>query len=124
MHRHNMLAAGFAFAVWLGAPLGAQADGFRCNSKLVSVGDSSLSVRDVCGSPDASEQRSERRTVKVLRQVPCPTGLCAVVVEESVEVRIEDWTYDFGPHRLMQHLRFEQGVLVYVQSGSYGHKES
>ena len=102
----------------------ARADGFRCENKVVSLGDSSVRVRDVCGAPDAAEQRTEKRTVRRVQSVPCATGVCAVVVEDSIEVRIEDWTYDFGPHRFMQYLRFESGVLTNVRSGSYGTKES
>lgn len=32
-------------------------------------------------------------------------------LEQTVEVAIDEWTYDFGPHRFVQHLTFEQGKL-------------
>jgi hypothetical protein len=44
------------------------------------------------------------------------------MVERAVEVAIEEWVYDFGTRRFLQHLTFEQGRLVRVESGERGHK--
>ena len=43
--------------------------------------------------------------------------------EYTVEVTIDEWTYDFGSNRFLQFLKFEQGRLVRLQSGSYGQKD-
>jgi hypothetical protein len=108
----------------LTTPQAHAGDGLRCGSKLVSAGDSSGEVRSLCGAPDNVAQHTERRTVRQARSVPCAAGVCVVMVEDTVEVPVEEWTYDFGPHRFLQFLRFEQGRLVRVTSGGYGHKES
>jgi hypothetical protein len=36
-------------------------------------------------------------------------------------VRAEDWTYNFGPNRLMQRLRFINGQLHEIDTMGYGY---
>jgi hypothetical protein len=56
--------------------------------------------------------------------VPCASGQgrCWTVLERSIEVAIDEWTYDFGRQQFVQYLTFEQGQLLRIDSGSYGHK--
>jgi len=109
-------------AVFLGAPP-AQANGMRCDSKLVDRGDTTYHVKSLCGPPDDARSRIERRSVRRIVEVPCGAGRCPVVVEDMMEVAIDEWIYDFGPQRFIQHLTFEQGKLVDVTSGKYGTKQ-
>lgn len=105
----------------------ATADSLRCDRRLVSTGDSQYQVRAVCGAPDAETRRVEHRTVRRHVSGPCRDGSskahCGVVEERTVEVIIDEWVYDFGSNRFVQHVLFEQGTLVRVISGSYGHKD-
>lgn len=101
----------------------ASANGMRCDNKIVDRGDTAYQVKSLCGPPDDARQRIERRSVRRVVQVPCATGRCSVVVEDMIEVAVEEWLYDFGPQRFIQHLTFEEGKLVDVQSGSYGTKQ-
>ncbi len=97
----------------------AQADdGFRCpdTRRLISLGDSTSSVRHKCREPD---ERSERTEVRRRRSL-VRTRYGAYWTEEEVTVRIEDWLYDFGQSRFLRELRFEDDRLVRVTSGSYG----
>jgi hypothetical protein len=41
-------------------------------------------------------------------------------VRGSFEVSVEFWTYNFGPHKLMYRLRFEDGLLVDVETLGHG----
>jgi hypothetical protein len=41
--------------------------------------------------------------------------------EQAVEAVVETWTYNFGPNKLMQRLRFVDGVLEDIESLGYGH---
>ena len=100
----------------------ASANGLRCSNKLVEPGRTSYEVRALCGPPDDAQQRTEQRKLRRYVQQPCATGLCTLVVEDTVDVVVEDWTYDFGPQRFLQFLRFEAGKLVRVTSGPYGSK--
>jgi hypothetical protein len=106
---------------------GAQAQGFRCHTRLVNEGDSSLEVRAHCGDPDEARQRVESRVVSRFVETPCMRahgpGLCRVLVQDVVSVLVDEWTYDFGPQRFIQFLTFEQGKLINVESGNYGTKQ-
>jgi Protein of unknown function (DUF2845) len=122
--------AAWAFAVaMLGPLLGgsgwAQGTSIRCENKLVSPGDSAYEVRMLCGMPDATAQRIERRAIRRVVDAPCANGLgrCPYVIEEGIDVVVDEWTYDFGKQRFIQYLTFEAGKLVSLKSGDYGHKE-
>ncbi len=118
-------AAIFIGTLTAGAASAADAGSMRCGTRLVSVGDTQYEVRATCGPPDASQQRTETRTVRHQVRVPCADGRkgwCTAMVERAVEVAIEEWVYDFGTRRFLQHLTFEQGRLVRVESGERGHK--
>ena len=102
----------------------AHADGMRCGTKLVSDGDSTFEVRRTCGDPDAADRRTEYRTVRDWIATPCVQVnghmRCGFVVERTVEVTLDQWIYDFGPHQFVRYLVFEQGRLLRVETGGYG----
>jgi hypothetical protein len=99
-----------------------------CNQRIASSGDTRYEVRAVCGEPDEAVQRIEYRTVRGRVAGPCTREgtkvRCGRTEEVVVEVLIDEWTYDFGRNRFIQYLTFEQGRLVAVRSGSYGHKQA
>lgn len=85
-------------------PWRAQAsDTIRCGSRLVSVGDLAAEVEARCGSPSYRNVENE--------VLPRGRGYAADV---------EIWTYNFGPNRLLQRLRFRDGRLVDISSDGYG----
>jgi len=102
------------------------ADSIRCGDKLASVGDSTYSVKSLCGEPDDAHHRTE--TKKITRRVsePCPNGsresVCSSTVEDSYSIEVDEWTYDFGSTRFIETLRFEDGKLVRITDGGYGKK--
>lgn len=104
------------------------ADSLRCGDNLASTGDSLYEVRSICGEPDDAVHRVEYRTVRYLAPVPCHVEngyrRCSVEVERTVEVVIDDLTYDFGHDRFIEYLHFEDGRLLTVSEGSYGHKDT
>jgi hypothetical protein len=36
------------------------------------------------------------------------------------DVQVEIWTYNFGPNKLLQRIRFENGIVVKIDSLGYG----
>lgn len=124
-HRGSMSAGLLALACFL-AGQSAQADSLSCNNRIVSRGDSRYQVRATCGEPDDAVQRVEYRTLRGRWVGPCTREgsklRCAGTEEHVVEVLIDEWVYDFGRNRFIEYLTFEQGQLVRVRSGSYGHK--
>jgi hypothetical protein len=109
-----LLATGPAFA-------------FRCGAKLVTEGDHYSKVLKYCGEPIGVQERviyREGRTRPPLR-VDGPNGVQVdrevLAYDRSyVEVAVEEWTYNFGPRRLMQLVRFENGFVVEVDQLGYG----
>lgn len=104
----------------------ARADSLACDGRIVSSGDSRYDVKSVCGEPDDASQRVEYRTVSGRIAGPCVREngklRCSQTREQVVEVVIDEWIYDFGKNRFIEYLTFEQGKLVSVRTGSYGHK--
>jgi hypothetical protein len=94
---------------------------------LASTGSTLYEVAATCGDPDDAQHTVETRIVRHTEFVPCGDGkarrLCEVVVEQTVSIDIDRWTYDFGSNRFIEFARFEQGVLVHVADGPYGHKD-
>jgi hypothetical protein len=102
----------------------ARADGFRCGRRLVSTGDHMLEVRKKCGDPDFVAQRIEKRKVrvKVIRWVVNHQE--EVSEEQTVEVPVDEWTYDLGPERFIRFVTFENNRVVGVTTGGYGTRAS
>jgi hypothetical protein len=121
-------AAALIFAAGLGVSGSARADSLACNGRIVSSGDSRYEVKSVCGEPDDASQRVEYRSARGRVDGPCVREggrlRCGQTREVVVEVVIDEWVYDFGKNRFVEYLTFEQGKLVSVRTGSYGHKPS
>ena len=118
-----LIAAGALVIAQLGGEHAQAAEGMRCGPRLVSTGDPQYVVQERCGPPDAVSQRMETRRVTDVVQMPCPSGMCARAVERTVEVMIEEWTYDFGKRRFLQFVQFVNGRVDRVVSGGYGYKD-
>jgi hypothetical protein len=103
----------------------AYADSMRCGHRIVATGDSLHVVHSVCGEPTARQQRFETWTELKRVVVDCGTSKtphrrCERVQRVAREVRIDEWTYDFGPRRFIQYLTFADGRLMSVEVGGRG----
>ncbi len=94
--------------VCLGAGAGpARADeSLRCGPRLVSVGESALRVRALCGAPDAVHRRVSERLL----------GTETAWRRETHE--IETWSYQPEPGGLSRILRFVDGRLRSIETGA------
>ncbi|MEO8308367.1 MAG: DUF2845 domain-containing protein [Pseudomonadota bacterium] len=90
---------------------------FRCGSKLVVDGDPADKVIAICGSP------TEKTSYTALRPPLVWVGNRPVRVLPGgpIEVLVETWIYNLGPHKLMQRVRLEGGYVVEVTALGYGH---
>lgn len=104
----------------------AFADGMRCGTRLISDGDPMYQVRSICGTPDAQSHRIEMRTVRQWVSTPClphqMVGRCGYFTEITVQVNVDEWTYDFGPQQFIRTLLFEEQKLARITTGGYGIK--
>jgi len=105
----GMLLAAAALA--LSAP--AAADSMRCGSKLMTDGDPAEKVQALCGPPTRVERREIVRPYYFYRS--------GIPIYTPHEVSVEFWTYNFGPSKLMRRLRFEDGLLVEVETLTHGY---
>ena len=98
---------------WAGA---AAADSFRCGTRLITDGDSTDKVEALCGPP-SSIQRHEilARRYHWFRGRPYYSSL------EPEPIPVEYWTYNLGSRKLMRRLKFEDGLLVDIETLSHGY---
>ncbi|HEX5421790.1 MAG TPA: DUF2845 domain-containing protein [Gammaproteobacteria bacterium] len=108
-----LLAAVFLLSVFA---CDAQAGALRCGSRLISPGDPAVKLLHYCGKPDSvSSSHYERRGFfRFGRYFP---GF----VED---VLVENWTYNFGPDRLMRQIRVVDGIVKDIESLGYGYREA
>jgi hypothetical protein len=95
--------------------LAAQADGMRCGNALITRGDNVLRVQHECGEPTYASQF----TIYGTRPVFNP--LLNLYAEVTIPITVEEWTYNLGPTRFMQRLRFENGELITIETLEYGY---
>ncbi|MGQ0385283.1 MAG: DUF2845 domain-containing protein [Gammaproteobacteria bacterium] len=110
------LASSFVLAAALACAGTAGADSFRCGSRLLTDGDSIDKVEALCGPP-----ASIRRTEVLQRPVRWYRGRPYYLSFEPVPIPVEWWIYNLGPSKLMRRLKFEDGLLVDVETLSHGY---
>jgi hypothetical protein len=94
----------------------APADSMRCGTKLIHEEDTRAEVVAKCGEPAEIERSSIwRRPVVWIHGRPYHPG------EGLVEVPVELWIYNFGPHKFMRRVRFEGGQVVQIDTLGYGY---
>jgi hypothetical protein len=106
-------------------PLAAGAESLRCGEALISEGTTQAEVSVRCGQPSQiNRQTLYSEGAAALPGGPPPAGglpiLPGAVARSGSEAAVETWIYNFGPSRLMQSIRFENGVVVKIESLGYG----
>jgi hypothetical protein len=94
----------------------------RCGEKSITNGASEAEVAAQCGQPTQIEhQVIYGETGTAVGPAATPLGVLPPIgVRAVAEAPVEVWTYNFGPSRLMQRIRFENGVVVKIESLGYG----
>lgn len=95
-------------------PSVVEAASLRCGTALVSDGATRADVAAKCGEPASKETRSESEEVKTKDAAGDSS------TKRVIHKTFEEWTYNFGPNRLMQVVVFENGKLIDVKSAGYG----
>jgi hypothetical protein len=102
------LLAGLPAALCLIAAQHAWGDTMRCGNGLVSVGDSMVAVKALCGSPATVQQGVKVDTTT--------TGGSRSSQTTGAEVPVETWTYNRGPNQLLVNIRFVNGQVVGIET--------
>jgi Protein of unknown function (DUF2845) len=109
-----MLAAVVATITLVAASMPAQANAFRCGTRVISRGDHASKVLELCGEPDSVQTRLAQRTFT--------SNYGRIYLPGFVEdVLVEEWTYNLGPHKLMRLVRVENGFVREIRHLGYGY---
>ena len=100
------------------------AHAMRCGNALVNEGDSQAKVLKYCGEPTTKTSRYGLRPGTYPDEDnDAPLSAQRRYVYGSREVLVEEWTYNFGPNKLMRMVRFAGGVVEEVSTLGYGYHE-
>lgn len=99
--------------------------GFRCGTRIITVGDTKSKVIAQCGAPNHIEEWEEERIMRDFHYSAYPErehewDRRPFLVK--IFVKVEEWSYNFGPSRLIYCLRFRNGRLVKITTGERGYK--
>ena len=121
----SILALPILSFVFAGSTLALDAvDSFRCDSKLVMIGDTKIDVVSKCGEPARRENVVRSTTVKKSgkksgKKSPKKSGGQGTKAEERSRVD-EQWTYTFGSRDFVYTLSFEGVELKSIGRGGRG----
>jgi len=103
---------------------GAHALSIRCGVRLISEGDIKPKVLAECGEPDHVEIWEEERIYRHYYKTREDSRYHDSWLEPRYikdTVVVEEWTYNHGRYRFMDHIRFENGKVRMIKSGDYGY---
>jgi hypothetical protein len=106
----DIQTGGYGFALPRLGELGPEGWG-----ESAAVGRRKLEVLRSCGEPASVD----RRYVERARTVSGPRP--RTLIERRETVAVEEWTFNFGPNRLLYVFTFENGKVVRVETAGYGY---
>lgn len=98
----------------------ASAQAMECGNKLITRGDSISKVATLCGNPAQVDRTSIVRSASA----GWVNGRWVQSGGAQVEIPVEIWLYNFGPDKLMQQIRFENGRVVKIETLDFGYAEN
>ena len=85
----------------------------HCGSAVIGNGDTVDKLLQFCGQPESV------KSYPIVRTPVDSQGRVYRGFRE--ELRVEEWTYNFGPRQLMTKVRIENGWVTDVRYLGYGH---
>jgi hypothetical protein len=113
MRRKVILAS--VWSVMLLAATVGSALALDCQGRLVVIGASPWEVKERCGEPTAIEDVMKHLPQRAYDPTSHTTVYILVPVQQSI------WTYNFGSTRFLYYLTFQDGKLIEITTGDYGH---
>jgi len=87
----------------------------RCDpQRSFHLGDSAYEVLSRCGEPASREFKQVERQISA-------AGVEGIVHGPAAVIDIETWTYNFGARTFQRRLKFVDGWLVDIATGTYGY---
>jgi hypothetical protein len=88
----------------------AAADTMRCGSRVIAEDDSIEAVLEACGEP------TTRSRTWIQRPPRYELGGQEYSFPGREDVPVDLWTYDGGPHKLAQRVRFIDGKVTSIET--------
>jgi hypothetical protein len=88
----------------------------RCGTHLITEGDTAGEMRRHCGAPAEVDVKTILRPPVIWRH-----GRPLHVAGGDIEVRVELWTYNFGPNQFMRRVRVEDGRVKDIETLGHGY---
>jgi len=82
---------------------------YRCEDKIISVGDMGGELLVKCGEPDWKQSHAEEFIEAIDKDS-----------KRKSLVTVDEWTYNLGPNRFTRIFKLRDGKVVDVRSGGYG----
>jgi hypothetical protein len=111
----RMTVATTMFSVMILGAMAGNALALDCHGMLVVIGQSPWEVRERCGEPTAIEGVVKHLPQRAYEPTSHTTVYILVPVQQSI------WTYNFGSTRFLYYLTFQEGKLIDITTGAYGH---
>jgi len=86
-----------------------------CHGRLVVIGASHWEVKERCGEPTAIEDVMKHLPQRAYDPISQTSVYILVPVQQSI------WTDNFGSTRFLYDLTFQEGKLIDITTGDYGH---
>ena len=94
---------------------------FRCNGRIIKLGDSKNKVLRYCGEPDIAYDIGYATSGSSRSKVRIRRGSATVNTRyEDVTFTAEEWEYNFGAHKFIKVLIFTGGILTSIRNDDYG----
>ena len=117
------------FCCLINIALPASGSALRCGTRLITEGDTKSKLLAVCGEPQYIDFWEEERTYRYYPWVKYNSNYSIQRYEDEFQkphyikelVLVEEWTYNHGPHKFIDHVRLEKGRVKKIVSGEYGY---
>lgn len=118
LYRHQLLLVAMLI-------LSNPAYALKCGSSLIVEEERKVDVLKKCGDPVTIDQRVEYEGLLQEHNLYSSDHQAhySLGYEQHKPIYIEEWTYNFGPRRLMRVIYFENGVVEKIEVLGYGYRE-
>lgn len=92
----------------------------RCQSRLVSIGDTKKEVLEKCDQPDKRLQWEVEHssTVSQIYDYKTERYIAPKVIEQPIQM--ERWTYNMGANKFIRYLYFQNDELIKIETSEKG----
>jgi Protein of unknown function (DUF2845) len=94
-----------------GSAFAVTSDSLMCSGGIISITDTASELVRKCGQPSYATQREQ----KISEEGDFPGERIITTI------KIDDWTFNFGPDRLQYHIILKNGRIWSIDSLNYGY---